>query len=271
MENLFIHIRWKMQELNRLTRKGAKENLKINYIQWKPAWKEEIRYCAEGFGMICIVAYFFYRSVVAVIVLMPGIWFYRRERIKQARMKRKIVLEQQFKETLLAVQTNLQSGHSIENAFIESGKYVIEVYGKDCDMVRELLWIKKGISNGVSMEHMLLDLGKRCPESALEDFANIYSIACRSGGGWTQVIVKIVSSISQRMELKQEIESMIHGKKLESRIMCIVPFFILFYMDITSKGYFDILYHNPAGIVIMTVCLGVYLFAFILAEKITEI
>lgn len=270
MDSLFTHIKWKMQELSLLIRKEAKENLKINYIQWKPSWREELRYWAEGFGMICIVAYFFYRSVIAVIVLMPGIWFYRRERIKQVRKKRKLALEQQFKETLIAVQTNLQSGHSIENAFLESGKYVIEIYGKDCDMVRELMWIKKGITNGISLEHMLLDLGKRCPESAIEDFANIYSIACRSGGGWTQVIVKIVSSISQRMELKQEIETMIHGKKLESRIMCMVPFFLISYMDITSKGYFSILYHNPVGIVIMTVCLGVYLFAFVLAEKITE-
>lgn len=270
MDNLFTHIKWKMQELNLLIRKEAKDNLKINYIQWKPSWKEELRYLTEGVGIICIVAYFFYRSVIAVIVLMPGIWFYRKERIKQACKKRKFALEQQFKETLLAVQTNLQSGHSIENAFMESGKYVIEVYGTDCDMVRELMWIKKGINNGISMEHLLLDIGKRCPESALEDFANIYSIACRSGGGWTQVIVKIASSINQRMELKQEIEAMIHGKKLESRIMCIVPFFLIFYMDITSKGYFSILYHNPVGVVIMTVCLGVYLFSFVLAEKITE-
>ena len=259
-----------MRELSLLIKKEGKENSKINYIQWKPKGKEELRYWTEGFGIICIVAYFFYRSIVAVIILMPGIWFYRKERIKQARKKRKLVLEQQFKETLLAVQTNLQSGHSIENAFLESYKYVIEVYGKDCDMVTELQWIKKGISNGISMEHMLLDLGKRCPESSLEDFANIYSIACRSGGGWTQVIVKIVTSISRRMELKQEIETIIHGKKLESRVMCIVPFFIIFYMDITSKGYFDILYHNPAGVFIMTVCMGVYLFAFVLAEKITE-
>lgn len=259
-----------MQELSLLIKKEVKENLIINYIQRKPEWKEELRYWLEGFGIICIVAYFFYRSIVAVIVLMPGIWFYRRERIKQEHKKRKMDLEQQFKETLLAVQANLQSGYSIENAFMESCKYVIEVYGKDCDMVRELQWIKKGISNGISMEHMLLDLGNRCPESALEDFADIYSIACRSGGGWTQVIVKIVTSISQGMELKQEIETMIHGKKIESRIMCIVPFFIIFYMDITSKGYFDILYHNPVGVVIMTVCLGVYISAFVLAEKITE-
>ena len=260
-----------MQELSPLTKREVKEKQKTNYAKWKPEWKEQLRYWVEGFVIICIVAYVFYRSILAVVVLIPGTWFYRKEKIKNAHKKRKSELEQQFKETLLAVQTNLQSGHSIENAFMESGKYVIEIYGKDCDMVRELRWIKKGISNGVPMEQMLLDLGNRCPESALEDFANIYSVACKSGGGWTQIIVRIVTSIAQRMELKQEIETMIHGKKLESRIMSIVPLFIIFYIDVTSKGYFSVLYHNPVGVVIMTVCLGVYLFAFMLAEKITEI
>ena len=53
--------------------------------------------------------------------------------------------------------------------------------------------------------------------------------------------------------------------------MCMIPFFILFYMDVTSKGYFDVLYHNLVGIIIMTVCLGIYIFAFFMSEKITEI
>ena len=231
----------------------------------------EVKFWMEGFCIVCLLAYFFYRSYVALMVLIPGIWIYRKEKVKRFAKKRKTVLEQQFKETLVSVQTNLQSGYSVENAFKESYQYVVDLYGKNSDMAEELMWIKKGLSNGDTLEHLLLDLGRRCPQSAVEDFANIYVIACKSGGGWTEVIVKIVAGINQRMEIQQEIETMIHGKKMESRIMCIIPFFILFYMDVTSKGYFDVLYHNLAGIMIMTVCLGIYIFAFLMSEKITEI
>ena len=180
-------------------------------------------------------------------------------------------MEQQFKETLISVQTNLQSGYSVENAFAESYSYVAGVYGKNSDMAKELMWIQKGLHNGDTLEHLLLDLGRRCPESSLEEFAGIYSIACKSGGGWTEIIMKIVAGINQRMEIKQEIETLVHGKKMESRVMSIIPFFILFYMDVTSKGYFDVLYHNLAGILIMTICLGIYIVAFLMSEKITEI
>ena len=253
-----------MQELNFPTRGKRRHKGKTNYTQSGPEWNVEIKFWIEGFCIVCLLAYFFYRSYVALIVLTPGIWFYRKEKVKRFLKKRKAVLEQQFKESLVSVQTNLQSGYSVENAFGESYQYVVDLYGKKSDMAKELMWIKKGLSNGDTLEHLLLDLGRRCPQSALEDFANIYVIACKSGGGWTEVIVKIVAGINQRMEVQQEIETLIHGKKMESRIMCIIPFFILFYMDITSKGYFDVLYHNLAGIIIMTICLGIYIFGIYL-------
>ena len=271
MENLFIHIKCKMRELLRLIKKDDKGTKKTDYAVSELELKEELQCFVEGFVIVCLFSYFFYRSYMAVIILAPGIWFYRKEKKKQSGKKRKYILEQQFQETLLSIQTNLQSGYSIENAFLESRSYVVSIYGKSCDMAKELMWIKKGLANGDSLEHLLWDLGRRCPESGLEDFANIYAIACKTGSGWTEVITKIIADIRQRMETKQEIETLIHGKKVESRLMSIIPFFILLYMDVTSKGYFDVLYHNPAGIIIMTICMAAYIFAFLMSEKITEI
>ena len=260
-----------MLELRHRFKRGNLRSKKTDYVAPKLEMKEEIECFLEGLLIIGLFAYFFYRSFLAVIVLIPGIWFYRKEKMKKAGQKRKYALEQQFKETLLSVQTNLQSGYSIENAFLESYSYIANLHGKSSDMAKELLRMQMGMANGDTLEHLLWDLGKRCPESALEDFANIYSIACKTGSGWTEIIMKIIAGISQRMEIKQEIETLVHGKKVESRMMSIVPFFILFYMDMTSEGYFDVLYHNLAGIVIMSVCMAGYVFAVLMSERITEI
>ena len=260
-----------MQELCSLFEKSDLSYSKTDYAAPKLELKEEVECIIEGFLIVCLFAYFFYRSYLAVVILAPGIWFYRKEKIKRNGKKRRFLLEQQFRETLLSVQTNLQSGYSVENAFLESYSYIVNLYGKTSDMAIELKRMQRGLANGDTMEHLLWDLGRRCPESALEDFANIYVIAVKTGSGWTEIIMKIIASISLRMELKQEIETLIHGKKVESRMMCIIPFFILFYMDLTSKGYFDVLYHNPAGIVIMSFCMTSYIFAFLISEKITQI
>ncbi len=268
MAPLFTNIKWKMQGLKYKKKKVYK---KVNYENPGLTWKEEIFSILEGSLILALFAYFFYRSIYAFLLLSPSILFYRKLKQKRIFKDKKQKLEEEFKETIQAVQTNLQSGYSMENAFLESYAYVSGIYGESCDMAKELLWMKKGLKSGDTLEHLLLDLAKRCPDSAIEDFAGIYSIACKTGGNWNEIITKTITGIAQRMEIKEEIAILIHGKKIESRIMCFIPFFILFYMDITSKGYFDVLYHNIVGIAIMSLCAAAYLFAFYMTEKITEI
>ena len=50
-----------------------------------------------------------------------------------------------------------------------------------------------------------------------------------------------------------------------------VPLGIILYMRFSSIGMMNKLYGNPAGIIIMTLCLIVYGVAILLAGKITDI
>lgn len=268
---MFIHIKWKTQAWIGKGKEKTKKWKKINYQAPKLTTKEEIVCLVEGVAIIALFSYFFYRSLLAFLVLSPGLWFYRKNKQKRMWKKKKEKLEEEFKETLLAIQTNLQSGYSIENAFVESHKYITGIYGDNSDMAQELLWIKRGLQNGSTLEQLLNDLGKRCPESALEDFAEIYTIVCKTGCDWNEIIEKIAASVITRIEIQEEINILIHGKKTESKIMCVIPFLILYYMDATSKGYFEVMYHNIIGIVIMTICMVAYIFAFVISEKITDI
>ena len=271
MENLFIHIKCKLQDWNNKLQKNKKVNSKTDYKNPILTWQEEVRIFLEGIVIVGLFSYFFYRSILAFVLLSPGIWLYRNEKRRRLWKKRKERLEEEFKDTLLAIQTNLQAGYSIENAFVESYHYMVGIFGSTSDMAMELAWIRKGLGNGDTLEHLLGDLGNRCPNSALQDFSNIFSVISKTGGNWNEIIAKIVGQIVQRIELQEEINILIHGKKMESRMMCIIPFFILFYMDTTSRGYFDVMYHNILGVSIMTICMVAYVYAFLSAEKITEI
>ena len=73
------------------------------------------------------------------------------------------------------------------------------------------------------------------------------------------------------MDVEREIRVLMSSKKLEQTIMDVVPFGIIAYIGITSRGFFDVLYHNAAGVLIMTACLLAYLGAFVLSEKIAAI
>lgn len=256
-----------MQELKHLFEDKTKSSLGKESL----SKKQELQCFLEGTLLVFLFSYFFYRSYFAVIFLSPLIYFYRDYKKTQIIKSKTEHVEQQFKEAILAVQTNMQAGYSIENAFVESYQDVVRIYGVNSQMGEELYNLRKGMKNGITLEKLLVDLGNRYPDSEIAEFAEVYSIACKTGNQWNEVISKTVSLITQKIEIKEEIEILIHGKKVENRVMCVIPFFILLYMDVTSKGYFDVLYHNILGIMIMTVCMSIYIFAYLLAQKVTEI
>lgn len=87
----------------------------------------------------------------------------------------------------------------------------------------------------------------------------------------TDIIERTISVISRKMDVEKEIDVLISSKRLEAGIMNIVPFFIIFYISITGNGFFDPLYHNVVGVVLMTICMLVYFAAYLLSQKIVNI
>ena len=77
--------------------------------------------------------------------------------------------------------------------------------------------------------------------------------------------------ISMKIEVEEEIRTVLTGKQMEEKVMSMVPFFIIFYIDLTSPGFFSVMYGNITGIVIMSACLLVYGIAVWLGERIMNI
>ncbi len=278
MVSLRAAIKWKAPESP--IHKGKRDEVSggrskrwepVDYREYRFTLKEEIRCDLEGLLGAAVFSYFFYRSIWAFIIMLPLVGFYRKEKKRKLAAKRMERLEKEFRETLLSVNINLQAGYSMENAFMESYRDVLNLFGKASYMTEELIIIRKGMGNGIPLARLLMDLGNRCPGGEIQEFAEVFSIAGRTGGKWQEIMKKTVDIIQEKAEIKEEIGTIIHAKRVESRIMCLVPFVILLYMNLTSPGYFDVLYHNIAGICIMTVCLLIYAIAFYWTGKITEI
>ena len=86
-----------------------------------------------------------------------------------------------------------------------------------------------------------------------------------------EILEKTADQIRDRIDIENEIRILLGSRRMEQRIMDAVPFLIIAYIGTVSRGFFDVLYHNAAGILFMTVCLAVYLAAFLLSEKILQI
>lgn len=233
--------------------------------------KERIHYVLEGIGIIAIFGYFFYRSLYLTGLLFPFLVFYLKKKKETLCKKRKEELNIQFKESLISVNTSVQAGYSLENAVSEAYRDMTIFFGEDSMIAKELFEIKRGISNNCTLEEMFLDFGRRSGVEDIRNFADILVIAKRSGGNINEIIRTSVTVIEERVAVLQEIQTLTRARKLEQKIMNIIPFGIIFYVEFTSKGFFTVLYHNPAGIVIMTICLLIYVISYLLSEKITDI
>ena len=225
----------------------------------------------KGVGIVALFAYFFYRSVIAALLLSPLIIPYTVREKRELKKKHSRELGIQFRDAILSVSTNQKAGYSVENAFGEALNDMVLLYGRGSLIVKELSRIVKGLRNNITLEKLLNDLGERSENPDILEFAQVFAVAKRSGGNMTQMIADTVSVIGERLTVENEIDVLLSAKKLEARIMDIVPFFIILYVGLTSPGFFDGLYHNLTGIAVMSACLFVYLFAYLMSEKIVAV
>ena len=219
---------------------------------------------------VLFLSYFFYRSILAAVPLtVVGVFYYKmlKER-KKEKCKRELTI--QFKDCMLSVSASLRAGYAVENAFVESETDLCPLYGQQSLIFQELEVIRRGLVINITLEELLADLAERSGCEEIIQFAQIFSIAKRNGGNLTAMIQSTTGLIGQRIELRQEIQTVLSGRKMEQKIMICMPFVILIYIGISYPGYFDGLYHTLQGVAIMTGCLVLYLAAVVLGDKVMQ-
>lgn len=228
------------------------------------------------YGLIWIIAdagitYLFYKNIVVFLFLLPAMPLFLKRQKSRLLIRRQKELSLQFRDAIMAVAASLSAGYSVENAFIEAGKDLNNLYGKDSSIVMEFSYLTGRLSANETLEGILMDLANRSGVEDIRDFADVFVTAKRSGGDLVSIIRRSAYHIGDKIEVKRDIETLMSAKKMEQRIMSAIPFLIIIYMSVNSPGFLNPLYHNIAGAAVMTVCLLMYLLALFLAEKIISI
>lgn len=243
-------------------------NLKQFFILEK---KEKLLVLIKGIFIVIIFAYFFYRSIWAITFLLPLAWGYQKMSYEQLRLLKQEELCLRFKEMIEIVAGNLRAGYSVENAFLETGKEMRMNHPVLSPVNSMLSYIKKGLENNIPLEERLREAGKISGLNEVTEFAEVFSVAKLSGGNVIELINQFSVMIGDKIETEKEIKVALTARRGEQNIMNMVPFAILFYLEISSPGYFSSLYHNLSGIIVMTICMGIYLTAYSMSVKMLKI
>lgn len=243
----------------------------MDYREYTLCFREKAAGLLVYIGICLIVAYFFYRSFYVFVALIPGIFFFFGFLRRMLCEKRKKKLKDEFSETLYSVSVNMRAGYSLENAFLEAYRDLKLFYGEKSLMAGEVMRIRKGLEINITLEELIEDLSYRSGVEEIKMFGDVVKSAKRNGGNITEVLSGTADRIRESICVDAEIETIISEKKLELRIMEGMPFLILMYLEVTSVGYFDVLYEGIRGRLFMTLALFLYIAAIILGNKIMKI
>ena len=222
-------------------------------------------------GAAALFAWLFYRSIPAFVLLQPLAVCLQRNFRRKERKRREQKLGGQFKDGLLAMAASLRAGHSAENAFEDAAGELAFLYGPEERITREFQRVTARTKMNVPLEQAVLELAARCSLPDIQTFSEVFLAARRTGGELGRIILDTAQTLAGRLEVREEIDTMLRGKQYEQKIMRAVPPLLLIYMDFTSPGFFSVLYETLLGRGIMTGCMGVYLAALYLAERISDI
>lgn len=203
--------------------------------------------------------------------MMPlGVFYYRRC-IEQCLCKKQQEFERQFRDALESLSAELNIGYSMENAVKEVLKDLRMMYPEQTLICREFTYMVHQLNLNVTAEKAWKDYAGRVGLPSVSGFVTIFIQAKRSGGDSILIIRNAVRQLTDKADVKREIETVIAAKRLEFQVMSVIPFGIIGYMRLSFPEFMGILYGNLFGVCFMSICLAFYLAAWKLGCRIVDI
>ena len=251
------------------------KNRKLFYREenyWRRAVSQaEIRAgLVTGVVLSIAVAYVFYNSVLA-LVLSPVIiygwmrwWLGERQKIRQRDFA------EELRVSLQSLTAALEAGQAFENAMLEVCREK-EREGRDQSMVgKEFRIMAQELSMNVPIEQVWSHFAGRCRQQDVREMAMVIGAGKRTGGNLIHVMRRCMVQIAEKMEVHRQIDTVLSARKLELRLMLLMPFVILLYLRVVFGNMISLMYGNLTGVIVMTFCLGLYVAAGVLGYRIVR-
>ena len=222
-------------------------------------------------GVTGTIMLLFYRSMAAVI-WFPIVWMIVAKQARQeGKEAARIKLQEEFLHGIGVLNSALQAGFSMENAWREVEKESRILYGEQSKFYLGLKEINQKAAHNAPIEKQFLAFAYQCKMEDMIQFAELLEFGKRSGSNWKQIIDVTVCQITEQQGAKKQIEVVVAEKKMEQQVMNIVPLGLLAFLQFSAWDYMSVMYHNWFGVICMTFFLIGYAIAIMLSQKILKV
>ncbi len=219
-----------------------------------------------------LVVYLFYHSIILSAAAGFLVHFLRPYAERYMAERRMNLLTVQFKDLLYSLSASVAAGRQMAEALIEAEENLAVMYGSEEPIMKELRYMKINLLENKESDKVLLkDLASRSRNEDINNFVQVY-ITCRSMGGDLEKIIGHTSEIlTDKMAIEREIKVITAQKKMEGRIISLMPLVMLLMMNLFSYSYIEPLYQTASGRIIMTGALAAVAYGIFLMEKLSQI
>lgn len=218
-----------------------------------------------------VITYLFYHSIWIAILFLPLLIPYIKKWEEQQEIKMKSSFEIQFKDYLQALASALSAGYALENAMREARVDLSQQYESSTRIMRDTAKMERLLEMNMSVEQAWIEWSEATEVEVLHQFITVFVVAKKSGGDSVAIIKKSIANLCERLEVENDIQVLLTAKRYEFQIMSVVPIGIIFYMKLSFADFMSVLYGNLFGYCLMSICLAVYVGAFVWGMRIMEI
>ena len=208
-------------------------------------------------------------TIPTIVGLIAGRLFVPA-RVKGIIAKHKKELNHQFRDMLEALTTSLGAGKNVNDSFFSVYEDLKVQYEADAFILKELEVIISGIHNNIAIEEVLEDFGNRSDNEDILSFANVFKISYRKGGNIKDIIRNTHNILSDKMEIREEIETLVSSNKLEQNIMIILPIGLIGIIKMMSPEFAKN-FVSEAGIISTTISIAVFVIAYYVGKSVLNI
>ena len=260
----------------------------INYRVYYMKPLEKILTFIVAFVAGALIGYLFYggigkdefgqatRVTVTLNLLIPGVVglvagkLFVPMRVQSIIKKRSTELNHQFRDMLEALTTSLGAGKNVNDSFIGVYDDLKIQYEPDAYILKELEVIISGIHNNVPIENVLEDFGIRSGNDDILSFANVFKVSYRKGGNIKDIIRNTHSILNDKMEIAEEIETLVTSNKTEQYIMIVMPIVLIGVIKMLSPE-FAANFLTPTGIISTTISIVIFAVSYFVGRSVLDI
>lgn len=244
----------------------------IDYDVYVMSREEKIINIIIAAVVIFAIGYMCYHNIILSVILALVSLKWPKMRVQQKIKKRKSDLSVQFKDMLYSLSSSLSAGKSVETGLKECLQDLKIIYpDEEAYIIQEITYIVRGIEMNETIEDMFGQFAERAHNEDIENFVDIFRTCKRTGGDMVQVIKTTSQTIGEKIEIKQEINTMISGKKFEFKALMVMPIFLILLLSVSSADYMAPVFNTAIGHIVMTVAIALFAVAYVVGDRIMTI